>query len=498
MRPRSTGFPHTSVVCLGMIALLLLGQQAVPAAPAPQAATDGTGQTSRVNLAARGAYLLASSFESAVARTADTTYYYDNLTDGNPETTWRPMQQSGAQWIKVIWRYPVQINHVTCRAPKGRNLRAGRVLVREKGQWRETASLQRVANGSMQCDFATVVTTKLMVAIDKAGRNGIELSELEVHGPGSMAPPAVLPPAENVLQDEYAVISDVRITPLEAAPQSCLTVAFKVRVSQPLSRNVCFLLDIADRPVMTHKADFSVATALVEPTPPAKEWTPGRDYALRTILFLPDFTPSGRTPLWIRALDEKGTSWLELRTPEGARTAEFGAMDVPAARRPNEAYDRPPQVSVDMSGGLTGFRVDSVKLPPLFWRYLDTVDFERLYRDGNTGISIHYFIMYNRGLRADPTLRRKFIEELHQNIRNTLRVQPEARFIIGMDLRPGPKWLAQNTSELLVNSFGGYAHPRKGGKPERSVSPPPGTPMNAVNTFSKFSAPSRLPPTRTA
>ena len=132
-------------------------------------------------LAKNGAFVLSSSFRHA------TTYYTDNLIDGKPETTWRPLDESLPQWVEVRWDTPLRIDEVVLRQPKTpRRIVAFAVSAWEREAWRVVGRLDVENPGSTRrvaVQFPEVVADRLRVAIEKASTHGVELASLEVHGP---------------------------------------------------------------------------------------------------------------------------------------------------------------------------------------------------------------------------------------------------------------------------------------------------------------------------
>lgn len=387
----------------------------------------------------KSCYFIASSFKGSNDRTVKTDSYYTNLQDGNANTFWRPMDKEDPHYIETYWRYPLTINKFSY---KGTGLEKARLSVWHKNKWMPVGEL---SGKKQSITFPEKITRRLRLDIEKS--NGkLQLSELEAYGPEQPIPPKTLP--REVISNDKIDIHDITVSPKNNCKNSFVEISFKVSVSEPLSTDYYYLIDIKDSGALSAwLGDFEVASAVGVTDLNSSAWQPGKKYPVSVKLFLPDYTPPGKTDIKIAAVDFDGKQKAMLSTTE---LGTIDAKDI-STKVSRENY---PAAKLEFNNGQFGFQIGKEFYLPFFMRYIKATDFERFYHNKDSGIELQYFLMYDRCIGRSSPSQQEFFDRLDMNIRNLLRVRPNCYIMVGIDLGASPTWLRANPKELMIDAFG--------------------------------------------
>lgn len=251
---------------------------------------------------------------------------------------------------------------------------------------------------------------------------------------------------------EKAVLVKTDIAPAAAKQGSVVDVSAILSVPERLKRDYFFVFDLAEKNLPGTSDDYFVAGAVTEPVKPTTSWKTGEQVTVGAHLRLPAFAPNGEIPLIIKAFDKETGIALALSDSTGKPLDSATTLKVMRlAQDKSQAESKmPPAACISFENNQASFSINGQHIPPVFPRYLSVPSFERFYYySHNTGMHLHYIILYPRALDNENSL-----DIFNQRIMNILRVDPEAYLIVAMDVRPSKEWLKNHPEEKLINAFG--------------------------------------------
>ncbi len=376
-----------------------------------------------INLLRHGAVFGGSSF-SGVPQSIQVTgdYYFDKAADGKAETFWLPFDRKGPHELNWKFRAPIRADRFRWH---GDRLQDGALLAEdESGTWRE---LGKITADRGELTFPEVKSHSFKLAFGEAA-GVIRIFELELFGPEQPVVPEILPPLA-------ADAPTVQLLNMQGNIQDGTVHLTWTPETKDLPENLYLLIRLGDRaPEKFRKwaGDIRIADFAV----------PLRSGA--ATFRLPAWAPPGNVAYFIECYGGEPLRQFQVQTaqPQLSNGPEPAISSIPVQH--TELGDR---------NGQRGFVINGTFRLPFFMRYMRLVDYERIHLARANGIEMQYFMLYYScvGVPEEYPL---YFQRLDQQIRATLKLQPEALFLIGMDLRPDKRYLTSHPAELMHDRDG--------------------------------------------
>ena len=420
----------------------------LPAPPEPtpeQAPIPGN-----LALSSHGALVLASSFADYEA------HYPDNLLDGDGATVWRPFDGVPPHWLEIRWPVPVRVSEVIARRSSAESLRALALLAWDQGAWTSVSQLkledQPGGNETRAC-FDEVLTPRLRVEFPEGLARGLDLTALAARGATSADALAAIARGEPRSTpdggNERVQLASVSTDPPRPRPEQSITANIRLRPTQPLSDDYVFVLELSDEVQFPQWDNLTVARAALEPDPPSSQWPAGETIELAFTLTLPEYAPDGPIPLRLRGYGIREGGALDVLDAAGERLSQIAEIVLNRATEPAA----PPQaLAADFATGAGAF-TSGAEPQPIAWS-LTAPSFDRYHHYSATGVRLYHLKDHPLKYNDEPGTIGRACAHLDARIRAALRVDPAARFIVDVDLRPSTQWLKRHPEERLVTASG--------------------------------------------
>ncbi len=394
-------------------------------------------------LADDGAYVLASSLADYEA------HYPDNLIDGREESVWAPLRPTLPQWFEVRWRLPRRVDGVVLRQAEAGHVSALTVQAWLDGAWQEVATLADAPADASEvaARFAEITTDRVRVTLTEGAPEGLALTTLAVTGPEQpILPPSPLP----TQTPERVRVLSASLTPPEARPGDTVRIEATVASAGALAEDYAFAFEVAETPQEPNWSDLFVAGCAVAPDAPTTQWVAGQEHVLTGELRLPEWAPDGPMPVRLVGMTARGLP-LEVANADGDAQATVGELRI--HRFDARGDGGVPGARLDFSGGRARWLFGDEPVAPLGWA-MTIPSWERYDRYSSTGVHVYHAKSLPLNFDDEPGEFERVASQLDERMRHTLRVDPDALFIVNPDLRPEQSWLVRNPDERLVTAHG--------------------------------------------
>lgn len=207
-----------------------------------------------------------------------------------------------------------------------------------------------------------------------------------------------------------------------------------------------FRLELGEE-ALNPAADYSILTADAMPKEKTSAWTPGNQYSVDWKVTLPSWAPHGVFKLKIRALDD-GAEAAVTMPEQTVRIARFKEEPI---------LKNTPLKSgvVEQDGQLRMVVNGKIVAPPIFTVNSYNSSFRLFGEAGGVRADLYRLQMMSdniypqKGDDKEAFYRRK-LAMIDQDIRNFLKIYPEARILWGMTFRPEAAWNDQFPDEVAV------------------------------------------------
>jgi hypothetical protein len=254
--------------------------------------------------------------------------------------------------------------------------------------------------------------------------------------------------------NEQAAITRADVVEDRLAPAGTATVRLTVDPGEGLRYDHVLVYELGERAVITGNGDYTPVRGWVEPEQPTSEWAPHTPHTVTFTIALPEWAPQGALPLRIRGLNVQTGPGLVFEDTNGRRldsvvdlhiTRFGGAAAVPPPPQPARVRHDPSAAGA--------FVLGDTPTVPLVWAFHNPT-FEKLHAAAATGIHLYQARAYPvRPDGTDEGVRATF-EQLRQHCEAICRIDPEARILIFLDLRPSMVWLEQHPEARLLTAAG--------------------------------------------
>jgi len=246
-------------------------------------------------------------------------------------------------------------------------------------------------------------------------------------------------------------IVSVNITPATAKPGDSINIHAIVTIKRNLEKNYFFIFKAVEKSLSS--GDYSVANVLIDPVIPSASWKAGTKITINCSMFLPHYSPDGEMPLILKGIASDTGKECEFEDQNGNIVSRIADLSITRFSTPKVAYKNI-NASKALKNGQWGFTYDQETVPPLFWRYTTQPSFDRFHNGAETGIHTFHFIMYPSVISPNRDEWENTFREADQRMKNLLRVDPDARIMLKIDIRPTQQWLNAYPEERLINAFG--------------------------------------------
>ncbi len=272
-------------------------------------------------------------------------------------------------------------------------------------------------------------------------------------------PVAVLgkPPAEpwgripyrSIGSQTAVTLQSLGATPDPVAPGATLEVSATVVAPEKLAKAYAFEFRLADDPYPDFQ-DYHLVSAAALPEVPTQNWTPGEAYTLRASLPIPSWAPPGATlQLSLRALSLDGSGDALRWEPKSA------PVTITAPKTPPMPMSKKPwTIRAVQQGALAHFELNGQPLAPVFWGGGNTYSYEKIAEYAKTGNRIFEVSSYPSKVESGVDYRAVHFQSLDQNIRNILRLVPDAAIMIKSDVRASGRFRQEHPEAMMIDAHG--------------------------------------------
>jgi hypothetical protein len=207
-----------------------------------------------------------------------------------------------------------------------------------------------------------------------------------------------------------------------------------------------FRLELGDE-ALNPSADYSIWTADAMPSGRTSGWEPGRSYEVKWNIVIPAWAPHGSFPLKVRALSNGSEAAVEAALP-AVRIARF--KDEPVLK------NTPLKSGVEERGGQLRMVVNGeIVAPPIFTVNSFNNSFRLLGEGGSIKADLYRLQMMSDHIYPQKSADKeqfysRKLAMIDQDIRNFLKIYPDARILWAMTFRPEASWNDDYPDEVAV------------------------------------------------
>ncbi len=249
---------------------------------------------------------------------------------------------------------------------------------------------------------------------------------------------------------EKATLTDFRVLTPAPKPGEPLELEFALQPGGKLHDDYCFVLELGDESVMPDWNNLEIVSVPLVPASPTSEWPAGEAQRLRAEFDLPRFAPDGAVPVRVKAYGMNLGAPLEIVDGAGQPVEQLGEVEV---SRPGMQVAAPELPRLDFSRGAGAMRRGDELTPPAFWA-LRANSYDRYQLYSETGMHVYHIQTHPLKLDDSPETLQQVQQFAEERIATVVRVDPQAQFIVMIELRPGSAWLEANPDERLVTAQG--------------------------------------------
>ncbi len=247
---------------------------------------------------------------------------------------------------------------------------------------------------------------------------------------------------------------DVQLTAAElpaaaVRPGDSVTVRLKLRPRRALADDYAITWELGQEPVLGGNGDYTVCRGEVPLPAAAASWPTDADTEVAWKLVLPAWTPHGPVPLRLEGLNRRQGRGLRFVGPAGRPLSDVGSLTVDRYGAAPAGGERARMVPRDDGAPL--LEIGGRPTVPLIWAYHNPT-YEKLHLSAATGL--HLYQARGYPLRPEPAAPERLCRLLDQHIQAILNIDPAARVIAFLDLRPSTAWLKEHPEAALIAADG--------------------------------------------
>lgn len=243
------------------------------------------------------------------------------------------------------------------------------------------------------------------------------------------------------LPQEHTRIKTLSVTPENPAPGEKVTVTLKLHNTAPLKGHYVYLLELGLPGRLVGKSDYRIATVFAHPKAAEDETA---STTLEAELILPPHTPGGPLPLTLKGYDQRHGHQLSIIPPESS------ALHLNVKRPASAPFETSP-THARIKSDSPALSLNGRPYAPLFWSPL-VPTFEKFQEYSRTGIDL-FFLSTNQKV-GPPDWASQTLPAIDESVENLLKINPDARILLKVELRPTFDWLDANPAERLIKANG--------------------------------------------
>lgn len=255
---------------------------------------------------------------------------------------------------------------------------------------------------------------------------------------------------------EKAALARFAVSPAKPQPGQRVGVEVTLEPGGALRDDYFFVLQVGEDAVRPDLDNFDVAAAPLSPATPSSQWAAGQPQKLVFTFDLPLYAPEGTVPVRLEAYGTKNGMPLEITGAKGEVLKQIGELTIPPRagdRRVRDGRAHAARLGLTTQPGAAALQVGTQVEPPVMWS-LQANSWERTGLYGGTGVHLYHVHSGPTKIDEQPETLALITRQLDQRAANLLRVDPQAQFIIDLELRPSMAWLEAHPEDRLVTAQG--------------------------------------------
>ncbi|MBI3923219.1 MAG: beta-galactosidase [Armatimonadetes bacterium] len=399
--------------------------------------------------------------------------YSENLHDESLRTPWRSYQPTREEWVEVAWDFEVLVNRAKLFQDPAKRSSALELYAWSKDTWQRIAGQKLSAAvkspEGILLKTETVRTKRVRLVLKNDKPRHSWLHEIQVYGPPQphvrltcqggqwkYLPLGQVTPRSG--EPQVVRVDEAALSPATTKLQREVNLTLKLTPAEALTDDYVFVVTVGEREQSFASSDYTVARVILNPPTLPTRWEAGQPVTISVPLYIPVHAPHGSLDMMLHAVSPKGLPPVRFADASGAEMTDGRIGRVEIRRFPDRVVvdSRSHSASIDASNG-TVISLDGRKTAPILFA-LYTPSFERFhYYSQAAGVKLYHLQVFPYRIDVGDYQKRNY-EYVGQNVRNLLRIDPDAYAIIEVDMRTSAAWQEAHPDGCLYTHDGRRMH----------------------------------------
>lgn len=257
-------------------------------------------------------------------------------------------------------------------------------------------------------------------------------------------------PYFSTMSGEKILFEDILIKPESLKPGETTEVTVTLRLKNKLLYNYDFIFELGSEGSDTQQGNYLIRQQIVVPPEPSSKWNEKTD--LTFSLYIPLHAPHGRVPLHISAVSrETGTPLIFLDAKTGKAIKEISS--VPVMRYTAELPKADVLSAVVNKNNNICFKLNDEYVEPLIWKGFG-ITYDKNHDYFKTGIKIVNLYCSRTLFFENEEAVEANLEKFDRAMRSAVEIDPDAKMIAKIEMRPDASWLTKYPDEVLQSFTG--------------------------------------------